>query len=299
MVVSLILCILILICVLVRLIIYQREIKHVIRQMDEIERYPETNVRLKANYLDSSLEQLMTRLNEIYATRQQDRIRYERREHAIRREIENISHDLRTPLTSVIGYVTLLQEGKLSEQEQKEYYNIIYKKSKELQSFIKAFYELSRLEASDEPVIYEEINLNTVLADTLISYYTDFVAKSIEVNIDLPKEECLYLADCIQVHRIINNLIQNALKYSQKKFELALKHTKDGYELFFKNDASGMTKDMIENVFERFYTCDASRNSQNTGLGLTIVKVLVEKMNGTINAQIIDQNFIIQIVLKN
>ena len=299
MIISLIVCILILSYVLMRFNLYHKEVKHIIRQMQEIERYPETNVRLKANYLDSSLEQLMTRLNEIYAIMQQERIRYERREHTIRREIENISHDLRTPLTSVIGYVTLLQEGKLSEDEQKEYLDIIYKKSKELQSFIKAFYELSRLEASDEILVYEEINLNTVLADTLVSYYTDFATKNIEVTIDLPKEESWYLTDRVQIQRIINNLIQNALKYSQKKFHINLKRTKDGYELFFQNDTSGMTGDMIENVFERFYTCDISRSSQNTGVGLTIVKALVEKMNGTISAQLLNQDFCIQIVLKN
>lgn len=279
----------------VRLFYYQHQIVSIQSQMEQLEKNPDTNCQLKADYLDESLDLLMQRINDIYTYRQEERILYQKRELEIRREIENIAHDLRTPLTSIIGYVTLLKEGNLSNEEIQEFYNIIYQRSKVLQGFIKDFYELSRIEAEDYPFVLEDIIVQKVVADTVIAYYNDFEAKGIQVEIDLAESEYHLLTDRIQLNRVINNIVQNALKYSDSLFHIHMKANNGMCELIFENDSVNLTEEIVENVFNRFYSGDTTRNSQSTGLGLSIAKLLVEKMGGTISAQLKDHHFILKI----
>ncbi len=282
----------------VHLFYYHNQIASIKNQMGELEKNPDTNCQLKADYFDKSLEQLMQQINALYAYRQEERILYQRRELEIRREIENISHDLRTPLTSIIGYVTLLKEGNLSNEEIQEFYNIIYQRSKVLQGFIKDFYELSRIEAEDYRFILEDTIVQKAIADTVVAYYNDFEAKGIQVEIDLPKTEYHLITDRIQFNRVINNIVQNALKYSDSIFQIHMTVNHPLCELTFENDSINLTQEIVDNVFSRFFSGDKTRNSQSTGLGLSITKLLVEKMGGTISAQLKDQHFILKVLFK-
>lgn len=265
-----------------------------VQQMEDIEKHPERNRQLKAITNDPELSELLNRINDIYQARQEERIVYQRSETKIRREIENISHDLRTPLTSILGYLDLIEESS-SDEEKAEYLDIIRKRARVLQGFIQDFYEISRIEGDDYPLLLDAITVQSVLKDTVVAYYREFENKRIDVAVELEEKPAVIIADKIQFNRILNNLIQNALKYAQEKFILRQFISKDNCILQFMNDKNNITEEELKLIFERFYSGDKSRGSQSTGLGLTITRILVEKMKGTVEARIEDGLFLIEL----
>jgi signal transduction histidine kinase len=269
-----------------------------IKQMGEIEEHPERNRQLKALATNHKMEQLLTRINYIYQARQQERIAYQRRETQIRCEIENVSHDLRTPLTSIIGYVDLIRDAQTKQTEREDYLQIIKKRAKVLQGFINDFYELSRIEAGDYPFVLDRIQVQNILSEVAVAYYNEFNKSEIQVEVDLEDKPCFIIADRIQLNRILNNLVQNAIKYSQNQF-IIKQFILDGKCMIqFRNDTGKMKEDEIKYIFDRFYTGDSSRNSKSTGLGLTISKLLVERMLGSIEARLDGDFFVVELCWK-
>jgi len=263
--------------------------------MEEIEEHPERNRQIKIFTTNHHMEQLLTKINYIYQARQQERIKYQRREIQIRIEIENISHDLRTPLTSIIGYVDLIQD---TQTKRDEYLQIIKKRAKVLQSFIQNFYELSRIEGDNYPLALEVINVQNIISEVVVAYYNEFAEKKIQVEIELDEKPCLIIADKLQLNRILNNLIQNAIKYSQSQFIIKQYILNGKCIIWFQNERNQMKEDELKYIFERFYTGDLTRNNRSTGLGLTISKILVEKMKGSIEAKFDGEFFVIELCWK-
>jgi signal transduction histidine kinase len=281
-----------------RYFILHRAIHIIIKQMEEIKDNPKRNRQLKLPIPNRALEQLLKSINDIYQERQQERITYQRRETQIRCEIENISHDLRTPLTSIIGYIDLIQDIETKETEREEFLQIINKRAKILQGLIYDFYELSRIEGDDYPLLLDAVHVQNILRETVVAYYNEFEKKGIQVEVTLENNPCFIISDKIQFNRIINNLIQNALKYSSTIFILT-QYTK-GTEciLQFQNDSRQIKESDLDYIFDRFYIGDRSRNNQSTGLGLTISKILVEKMKGSITAGLDGNMFSIELRWK-
>ncbi len=281
-----------------RLFFLHRAINSSCDQMEEIENYPRQNRHLKTSFPDKKLEKLLRKINEVYLARQQERVIYQKRETQIRQEIENISHDLRTPLTSILGYVSFLQEDDLKPEERKEYVTIIQKRAKILQGFIQDFYEISRIEADDYPLLLEVIPVQAQLKEALVAYYHEFEQKQLELTAELEERPALIIADKIQFNRILNNLIQNALKYSKKQFTVRQFMAHGCCFIQFINDTGVTSQEELSLIFNRFYTGDQSRGNQSSGLGLTITKLLVEKMKGQIDARMEQDSFIIEIMWK-
>ena len=263
-------------------------------QMDEIEKSPERNRQLKGIPAIPRLEKLFFKINTIYTARQKERIVYQLNETKIRQEIENISHDLRTPLTSILGYLDLVQDSA-SLKEQEEYLGIIRNRARLLQGFIENFYEISRLEANDYPLEPEVIKVKVMLTDTIVAYYHEFEKKHMEVSVELGEMDTYIIADRIQFGRVLNNLIQNALKYGDEKFMLKQFIRENQCVIKFINDKNKLTENELRNIFERFYTGDQSRSNHSTGLGLTITKLLVEKMKGSIEARFEGEYFVVEL----
>jgi signal transduction histidine kinase len=264
-------------------------------QMDDIEKHPERNRQLKVFLLNHRLEELLKRINQIYQARQQERIVYQRRETQIRQEIENISHDLRTPLTSIMGYIELMKDKDTPEGEKEEYLDIILRRARVLQGFIQDFYEISRIEGEDYPFLLDGVLVQSIIGEAVVAYFHEFEKKNILVNIELEEAPCMITADKIQFNRILNNLIQNAIKYAKKNF-IVRQYTRNGKcTIKFMNDKNTITEEEIVRIFDRFYTGDQSRGQGSSGLGLTITRLLVEKMKGTIEARLEEEMFVIEL----
>ncbi len=276
-----------------RLYTLEKDIRSCARQLRE---QPGTPVRMAAP--NRAAEELLASINALLRLRQDDAAEHRRQERAIRQQISNISHDLRTPLTSILGYLQLLEGDSLTQEERGEYLEIVRGRAKSLQSLITGFYELSRLEGGEYPLSREKVDLYHILSELAAEFYNDFEEAGFETTVELAENLPAVMADPAGVLRVFTNLIRNALEHGQTRMDIRLR--REGSELLsvFANDASGLTEEDVQHVFDRFFTADKMRTGQSTGLGLAIVKALVERMGHRVTAELHDGMFFITVYWK-
>lgn len=275
-----------------RFFLLSRNIKKSVEDFKYIFENRDSNRKLKLNHPDKNFEKLLFEINRYLENTQANKLKYIKREEEIRKEIENISHDLRTPLTSIRGYLELINDETISEKEKKDYISIVQKRSKVLQNLIQDFYDLSRIENNDYNLNMEIVDINRELREQILLFYNDFEKKSIHVDINLDKNPALVKLDEGAIKRVFNNLIQNSIKYSKSSFCMSLIRNYNEVIIEFRNDVEDISKDELSLLFNRFYMKDKSRSSDSSGLGLTISKFLVESMNGEIDVEL-DEDWII------
>lgn len=269
-----------------RFFLLSRSINNVTKDFKYISKNVNSNRKLKLNYPEKHLEQLLLEINKYLEDTQIYKQKYIKREEEIRKEIENISHDLRTPLTSIRGYLELIKDEDIPDKEKKEYIYIIEKRAKVLQNLIQDFYDLSRLENNDYNFSMEIIDINKELKEQILMFYNDFDKKNIDVDIKLKENPILVYLDKNAIERVFHNLIQNATKYSKSKFCMLLNSKNGEIIIEFKNDVQDMNRQDLDLLFNRFYMKDSSRSKDSSGLGLTITKFLIESMNGKIDIEL-------------
>jgi len=266
-------------------LLLRRSIKRAAEQMRKIHSEPLTNRHVHVQSPDKQLEALLVEVNQLLSDKQAERIVHERKERDIRRQMSSITHDLRTPLTSILGYIELLKEGNNSDEEARQYMTIVERRAKALRSLIAGFYDLARIEANDYPVHLQKVDLHVLLKRVLADYYSEISAAGFEVTIDLPEERCLIIADEEIVMRIYMNVLQNVLKHGRRSLYL-FQGVRDGhYVTILTNETSSLQEADVPYLFERSFTADLSRSENNTGLGLAIVKGLVEQLGYHVHAE--------------
>ena len=233
---------------------------------------------------NAAAEELLTAINALLDLREQEEGDYRRQERAIRQQIANISHDLRTPLTSILGYLQLLEGEGLTAEERREYLAVVQGRAKALQSMIVSFYDLSRLEGGEYPLSRERVDLYHVLSELVAEFYNDF--EGFDMTVELREGLPSVTADPAGVLRVFTNLIRNAMEHGRSRMSILLYQEGDEVVSVFANDAPGLTSEDVEHVFDRFFTADKMRTGQSTGLGLAIVKALVERMGHTVSAEL-------------
>ncbi|WP_130849430.1 sensor histidine kinase [Intestinimonas timonensis] len=233
---------------------------------------------------NAAAEELLTAIKALLDLREQEEGDYRRQERAIRQQIANISHDLRTPLTSILGYLQLLEGEGLTAEERREYLAIVQGRAKALQSMIVSFYDLSRLEGGEYPLSRERVDLYHMLSELAAEFYNDF--EGFDMTVELREGLPSVTADPAGVLRVFTNLIRNAMEHGRSRMSILLYQEGDEVVSVFANDAPGLTSEDVEHVFDRFFTADKMRTGQSTGLGLAIVKALVERMGHTVSAEL-------------
>lgn len=265
--------------------ILRRNVKGVVRSLRRINS-AKTNSKILISSTDNLIRNLTVEINKSLEIKNSTEAEYKRMDYELRQAIANISHDLRTPLTSILGYMQLIEDESLPLAERKEYIDIVKKRSKALQMLIGGFYDLSRLEAKEYKFELKKMNLYNILSDIIASYYNDFVRNGIEPHIELEENTESVIIDDNAVRRIFSNLIQNMLKYGRNDVEITLTQ-KDGYICsVFSNEAADLKEEYTKHLFERFFTGDRARTDKSTGLGLAITKQLVEQMGHKIAAKL-------------
>lgn len=254
-----------------------------------------TTVRLALPCPSKGAEELLACLNDLLELRQREKADYRRKEQELRRQIANVSHDLRTPLTSILGYLQLLEGDGLSPEKRREYFQVIEGRARTLQSFIASFYDLSRIEGGELPLEREMVDLARVLSDQLAAAYAQIEEAGLDMEVDIADGLPPVWADRGAVTRIFSNLLTNALRHGSGT--LSVKLYREGRHIVssFSNRAQDLTAEDAAHVFERFYTADKMRTGQSTGLGLAIVKALAERMGHTAAARWEDGVFTIGI----
>lgn len=274
---------------------YKKEINYISNQIEK-NKGEYINIYTKAT--SNSIEKLVTRINYLYDSSQKIQAENKIIEEELRKSIANISHDLRTPLTSIIGYVELLKDESISKEEKQKYIEIIDRRSKNLEELISSFYDLSRISSNEFNFHLEKINLKDILCDSIAVSYNDFINNNIEPIIKIDNNISDIISDEKAVKRIFANLIGNILKHGARNVIIALHEEKDYIVSSFINYAPLLNEEDAKRIFERFYTADKSRGDRNTGLGLAIVKEISERLGNKISSRLIDGNLNIEIKWK-
>lgn len=278
---------------LLRLYALERDVK---KCAEELRNAPDVPVRMAAP--NRAAEELLAAINGILRLRQDEAAEYRRQEKAVRQQISNISHDLRTPLTSILGYLQLLEGDGLTGEERREYLDIVQGRARNLQSLITSFYDLSRLEGKEYPLSRERVDLYAGLSELVAGFYNDFEHSGFDMTVELGEGLPAVTADPSGVLRVFTNLIRNALEHGRERMTIRL--WREGEEIcsLFANDAPGLEEEDVEHVFDRFFTADKMRTGQSTGLGLAIVKAMVEQMGHRVDAGLKDGMFSVTVRWK-
>ena len=238
----------------------------------------DTNTLIDLSSRDPYLRKLAADINAQLRLLRRERHRYQQGDRELKEAVTNISHDLRTPLTAIHGYLDLLEGEETSETVQR-YLSQIRNRTEVLKNLTEELFRYSVVTSSQE---LERTPMDVVraLEESLLSFYGVMEEKGIQPEIRLPEEPVFRDLDPNAVNRIFSNIISNAIKYSDGDFTVSMEE--DG-RMVFSNQASGLTAVTAGRLFDRFYTVEASRNS--TGLGLAIARHLTEDMGGTIRAE--------------
>lgn len=246
---------------------------------------------LDISLIDRDLEALAAILNQ-YNDRQRQTIAAAiRHEEYLKESVANISHDLRTPLTVMLGHLQLLQRTDLSPG-QAQRIAIILNKAEKMKSLVSDFYELSILDADNMIPQKEKFNLSNLLLDLIAENAPTLENNGLCPDMDLPGYSVMLVSDCIMVERILQNLLINVVLYSTGTIKIRLSENANGKITFCIENPIPDNADLnTDKLFERFYTGDKSRNNESTGLGLAVVKILAEKLGGTVSA-VLHQNIL-------
>ncbi len=266
-----------------------KKLKYICSVIDEI-LSGNLNQRIRFQSQIEPLNKLSIKINKIIDKFQKANAENILNEETRKKMISNISHDLRTPLTSMLGYMELILEDKeLNEDKKKEYLDIIYSKGNSLYSLMEEFFQLSKLESNDIKLNLKEINISELIRQNIISFYSQIEKYNIKVCINIPNEDVYIISDEKCINRILNNLINNSLKHGVKVTKMGVNLSTDDDNVFIDvyDNGIGIPKEELKFVFDRLYTVEKSRstNLKSSGLGLTIVKKLTEILDGDISVE--------------
>lgn len=278
------------------LIAYRRQVKAMVEELNFLHEN-ETNKMLSRQLSFKEIESLISEINDLskkYRNLMKD---YSVKDRALKETITNISHDIRTPLTSLDGYFQLLQEAN-SEEERLRYYDIISSRIESLKEILEQLFMFVKLQNDAYEIELATCNTNQILCEVLFSFYEDMKAKEMEPEIEVPEEIYYCIAHEPSLKRVIQNIIKNALDHGKDRLKIILEEKKDIISISIANRRSKEDWIEVERVFDRFYKADAARSDHSTGLGLSIAKQLVDKMDGSIYAGVEDDLFVICVELR-
>jgi len=242
----------------------------------------ETNQLLHSEYGGVS-ENLINEINEVLKEKRSDSIYYQRKSHTIDQMITNISHDIRTPLTSAMGYINLVRNSDLDEKEKERELEVIEKRLHRMEELIEQFFEFSKVISKDEEIKKEDLNLIGVLEEAIAHYFDDFEAKNRVISLKYDSRKLVVHSNRGMLLRIFDNVISNALKHGEGELEVDVK-SEDGKNVITFSNISKDDKLDVTQIFDEFYTTDISRTKGSTGLGLAIVKQFTNLLGGEIDA---------------
>ena len=278
---------------LVLFLAYRRQVKKICRQL-AFQKNNRTNLRLTASLPFQELNALIDSINTVIDLSHEIEHTAWKSETELKETFINLSHDIRTPLTSMDGYLQLLSQSE-SEKERAYYCAVIQSRIAVLKEMLEELFTYTKLQNEAYTLELEPLDFGKCVRDTTFSFYDEFQAKGIEPKISLSEEPLSIMGNEEALHRTIQNIIKNALEHGYNAISLNL--TNDNTEVVFpcSNDVQNPGEIDTSKIFTRFYKADSARTHSSTGLGLFIAKGLTERMNGRILATLENDRFTIEI----
>ncbi len=239
----------------------------------------DTNTLIDISTGDRYMRSLANAVNVQLRKLRAERHRFRQGDTELKNAVTNISHDLRTPLTAICGYLDLLEQEDKPETVER-YLEIIRNRTEILAQLTEELFRYSVIILNEKDAVKEPVIINEVLEESIAAFYTALNERGITPDIQMPQNKVIRALDRSSLARVFSNLLNNAIKYSDGDLDITLSKTG---EITFANTASALNKVQVGKLFDRFYTVEAARKS--TGLGLTIARTLIEQMDGTITAE--------------
>lgn len=271
---------------------YQRQVKDICRQLAFLMKH-DSNMLIHREFGLGGIGMLSDRLNDLLELRRKEKRYYQEKETLIADTYTNLSHDIRTPLTSLDGYFQLMEACE-NVEEQRRYLNIIHERIHSLNEMLEELFMFTKLKNESYRLELTSCCINRILKETVFSYYDDWVRREIQPDIQITEEQLYIDGNKQGLSRIIQNVIKNGLDHGEKKIRIVLKREQNQAVLRISNQVIASEKIDIEHVFDRFYKADAARSKTSTGLGLSIAREFVRRMNGEIGAKIEENEFIVE-----
>lgn len=231
---------------------------------------------------DKALMELHGQINRLLLDRQKIKTDYKRQEIASKKMLANISHDIKTPLTVILGYLEIMRLSDADDEQLQK----VEAKAVQVVELINQFFTLAKLEAGDTNLEITRINISELCRENVLGYYELLLQKEFAVDISLPEQNIFVQGDKESIERILNNLLSNAIRYGSSGKYIGVFLRKEGSFVYLDvvDKGKGIEKDFALRVFERLYTMEDSRSRQiqGNGLGLTIARNLARQMGGDI-----------------
>lgn len=278
------------------LISYRRQIKNICRQLAFLSKH-NSNMIVSQNIESKAVTELVNQINTLLEIHKKQGIEYKAKESAIKEIITNLSHDIRTPLTSLDGYFQLLVEAETSADRER-YAAVIKGRIKSLKEMLDELFTYTKLQNDSYPLEITPFPLNKLFYDTIFSFYNDFKERNIEPALEVTEEPLNVLCNEAALKRVLQNIIKNGFEHGQNRMRISLEESSGKAVITFQNEYCEDEVPDITRIFDRFYKADKARSTASTGLGLPIAKELVEKMGGEISASLLQGLFQIRIEFK-
>jgi len=270
------------------------EVKFLKEQLQDIQDNQLTHSELSTALGSSELVSLINELNDVLNEQRTVLERQQFQENQLLDDIANISHDLRTPLTALYGYLELLDDTDLSPQERQYYLDIALARAEVLQHLIQNLFFLARLEVNNIELDKETLAIDQLIKEQAATSYQDFQDQKIHLHLNIENVPNI-ISNKDAVSRIVNNLLNNILEHGTKEAYIDVYKENDTIVTAFRNQIEQGDSIQIEQVFERHYMSRNNRNTSNSGLGLTITKELTEQLGHVISVSLLENEFILEI----
>ena len=282
---------------LYRLLKLRREVRSISDQLEALVS-GDTEKMLDITFVDKELERLAGLFNQYNDKQRQIVAGAMKDEQFLKDSVANISHDLRTPLTVILGHLQLLQKSELTE-DQEERVKTVQSKAERMKELVDAFYEYSLITTSKTELKIERCNVLNILTDLITESVPVMEERGITPELQLPEHSVYMETDKVVIERIFQNLITNAIRYTTGNISISMTSPKDAkFTLTVSNPIPEDSELDPNRMFERFYTGDSSRSHGGTGLGLSVVKEYTSRIGGEVDARINDGELVIELRLK-
>jgi len=274
---------------------HKSEQKRLAYQIEKNSKFESTGLVKKDSFFLGKA--LIDSINVLIVEHHRQKKEYEETRQNFKSMVTTISHDFRTPLTSISGYVQiLLDDDEVSYENRQKYLKIIESRAISLSSLIEDFYTVSSIDSLDYPYNLTTISLSEILRAQIAAYYVELEKRYSTIEVDIVESPCYMISDRTSLQRIFSNLIKNALSYGIDTIRISLKENESSYKIEFSNSLyENADKNIANKIFERNYSVNWASSSKSTGLGLSIAKSMTEKMGGSIGAEVIDDMLVFSI----
>lgn len=265
--------------------------KNIQEELDDLRKDLTQNQILHLPLPDKQLGKLLSSFNDTLEDIRKERISYQKREQELQHQIEHISHDLRTPLTVILGYLKLMQKQEQIQRDRElsETLSIVEQKAEQMNVLVAQFYDYSRFHGDDFKLDLHPVDLSRLIRESLLGHYQLLEQSSLAVEADVPDYPLEVIGEEAAWERIIQNLLQNAARYASSYLQISFEEEGDEVVVSFQNDTDQLLEEDLAHLFERFYMQDASRTQGGTGLGLTVAKTLAEQMHAQLSVHKVEE----------